>query len=757
VNPIRLRVHDPDRLQRRGYLIEQGIPVEAMPPEQVRDLRLLRDGRVCAAEFQPESVDPDGRCRWAMLTTSVDTDGTDEYCIQLAPDLPAAAPRLSISQSDGRIGVSSDVLAIEMSGLDEFRLSHCGQELIAGKLAFSLMHDAQTFVSGCRTMHLRPLGFSIEEQSESRCLALWRARMHPDVYREYGGVNLDRYLDCELEMRIYAASPVVRLKWIVTNQFGYPMRLEKYALALPLAPSAKVTGEWTDKFRDSAVVSVNGSGYGLTAPFVADIGKGAGIGLERLEWLYDEEDGFAICDATPEELPCADEKPAASRQFRSAARPAVLRSQWRITVGGINPPPDEGCGTDNPQIHRTWLPGMSRTFESSIVPGAPAESVAAELSPLNFTLDPQHYSDTCVLPERGDRVTFGEFEEETRKSAELLLRMQWRESLYFGEWWREYCLTRGQGIEESGSGNSSLGLWYHYLRTGDVRFLAGAKRSMLAIFDLTMNKQKDGIGPYMHTRRFLFDRETWHHTRYQRISGMMRPSHFFCDRRMRARAVETVRWFAEHFVDADGAPLFPGSDDPDGPKSRCGEAAMAQFCETLLLAYQETGDTFFLEKAKLMADWMLGTREAAESLEKWLGNWNSQFQQRALLAMYLGTGDRKFVDAYVGNCRGILNIPPRHDGYRDLVLWEVHFVVYYAWHFAEAHRICGDDGLLREFVKVLNEELKRQDDEGYFPYVTMFVPRLSEWNSYYDQKTCAAYLPVLAARMASAGISRFES
>jgi len=124
--------------------------------------------------------------------------------------------------------------------------------------------------------------------------------------------------------------------------------------------------------------------------------------------------------------------------------------------------------------------------------------------------------------------------------------------------------------------------------------------------------------------------------------------------------------------------------------------------------------------------------------------------------MHLGTADSKFADAYVGNCRGILNIPPRHDGYRDLVLWEVHFVVYYAWHFAEAHRICGDDGLLREFVKVLNEELKRQDDEGYFPYVTMFVPRLSEWNSYYDQKTCAAYLPVLAARMESAGISRFE-
>ena len=124
--------------------------------------------------------------------------------------------------------------------------------------------------------------------------------------------------------------------------------------------------------------------------------------------------------------------------------------------------------------------------------------------------------------------------------------------------------------------------------------------------------------------------------------------------------------------------------------------------------------------------------------------------------MYLGTGDSKYADAYVRICKAILNIEPEHDGYRDLVLWEVHFVVYYAWHFSEAHKMTSDDAMLRDYVAILNRELMRQDDEGYFPYVTMFVPRLSEWNSYYDQKTCAAYLPVIAARMEAAGITRSE-
>lgn len=758
MNPIALTLSDRDNINRNGYLIEQGIPVMGLPVHKVAGLRLTSDGKVQPAEIQVEGKDASGAARWVMVTAALDLPAgkSREFALEMLPDKPAQMPELRIEQGDQRIVVQSNELSLELSGEDHISLSYKGGELIDGPLAFSLMHDARTFVSGVRTMHLIPAGFTIEERSESRCLILWRARMHPDVYREYSGINPKVYFDCELEIRVYAASPTVRLKWTITNQFGYPAALERYALALPISPESLVSGQDWDgaKFGAAAVVESPGGRFAVTAPFIEDIGKGAGIGIERLEWIYDERDGFSIESTTPDELPYTGDGTKPGAKFNSATRPPVTRMDWRITVGGIDPPADEGAGTDNPQIHRTLLHGMSRTFESAIIPNPTDEAIAAELAPIYFTASAQHYSDTWALPERGDRVTFGEFEQETVRSAAWMLKNQWRDSLYFGEWWREYDVVRKQGIEEAGSGNSALGVFYHYLRTGDPDYLAASKRSMTAIFDLTMNKQTNGMGPFVHTRRFLFDRENWHHPRYQRVGGIIRPSHVFCDRRMRMQAVETVRWFAEHFVDTDGAPLNPQTRDADGPKSRCDEAAMSQFCESMILAYHETGDEFFLEKAKLMANWAVDQMEAAEDLLVWLGNWNIQFVQRGLLAVYLTTGETKLRDAYVKICRNILRIKPEHAGYRDLVLWETHFVVYFAWHFAEAHKMTGDDDLLREFLVVLNSELERQVEDGTYPYVTMFSPRLSEWISYYDPKSTSAYLPVLAARMEEANIGR---
>lgn len=757
MDPIKLKLIENHGLERKGYLIEQGVPVKAMSKEEVADLRLLSGGKAVPAEVQVESTDAWGNVRWLMVTSALDIPAgeTRELFLETAPEKAADVPRLKVEQLESRISVESDTLSLTLQGLGEIDLKYKGKSVISGDLAFSLMHDARSFVAGVRTLHFRPYGFTVEEESESRCLIVWKAKVHPDVYREYSGVDQNRYIDCELEMRVYAASPVIRLKWTLTNQFYYPAALEKYAFALPISKDSKVSGEWMgDKFGHFARVETPNGSFAVTAPFIEDIGKGAGVGIERVEWIYDEEDGFSVEEASPDELPAKGDGTKPAIKLNTAERPPVFRTDYRIAIGGINPPADEGEGTDNPQRHRTFLYGMSRSFESSIILDPTDEAIKAELTPLYFTLDPQHYSDTETLPERGDPVTFGDYALETARSADWLEKNQWRDSLYFGEWWREYCIERRQGIEESGSGNSSLGVYYHYLRTGEERFLASAKRSMQTIFDITMNKQHGGLKLFMHTRRFLFDRENWHHPRYQRIAGMMRPSHFFCDRRMRKKAVEVVRWFAEHFLDTDGAPMSPNTNDINGPKGRCTEAAMAQFCESLILAYHETRDEWFLEKARLMANWAVDQMESSEDLIKWICNWNIQFVLRGLLAVFLTTDEQKFKDAYVKICRGLLQIPPEHAGYKNLTLWEVHFVVYCAWHFPEAQRLTGDTKMVEDFVKILNSELSRQVEDGTFPYVTTFTPRLSQWISYYDPKTVAAYLPVIASRMKVLGLSR---
>ncbi|MEI6913805.1 MAG: hypothetical protein WCL39_01610 [Armatimonadota bacterium] len=744
---------------RRNHLVEQGIPVHPMTPERVKDLRLVLNGKVQPAEIQVEATDGPGDVRWVMVTAVVDAEAGEsrEYVLADAPDLPQDIPTLSVTELGDTISIATPSFTMSLSGTRMMRVDIDGKKVIDGDLAFSVMADAQSFVSGTRTIHFVPEGFTIAEKSQSRALITWRGKMHPDVYREYTGIDTRRYMDCEIEMRVYAASPVVRCKMILTSNFYYQGAMERYAFALPLSPDSEIAGEWRDgKFGHWARVDSPSGAFSVTAPFIEDVGKGAGIAVERLEWIYDEPDGFSVFLADPTELPYEGDGKQPGLPFISAMRPPVFKTDFRLIVGGIDPPPDEGCGTDHPQIHRTWLHGMSRSFEFSIVLDNSTSLVDSELSPMYFTIDPQHYSDTEALPERGGPVAFGEFENEVVLSADWLEEHQWKGSLYFGEWWREYCLDRKQGIEEAGSGNSSLGVFYHWLRTGDEKYLKAAKRSMLAIYDLTMCKQHDGIGPFMHTRRFLFDRENWHHPRYQRIAGMMRPSHIFCDKRMRKHATDVVRHFAERYVDTDGAPMAASYSRPDATAERCNEAAMAQFCETLVLAWHETGDQFFLDKAKLMAGWAADQMDSMFGSQKVEANWNIQFVNRGLLAVWLATGEDRWKDAYVKICRSILGVVPEHAGYRDLVLWEVHFVVYFAWHFAEAHKMTGDDQMLKDYIKVLNAELRRQAPDGSFPYVTTYIPQTSQWNSYYDQKTCAAYLPVLASRMQEAGIGRFE-
>lgn len=741
-------------------LIEQGIPVHPMDPAGVSKLRLVLDGEAVEAEIQPEATDSRGQVRWVMVTAAVDApaSGQAQFSLEEAPGLDAGIPTLRVEEAGDTITIKAPAYTLNLHGKDGIRLETSAGKVLDGRLDFSARTDSRSFVSGVRALRHRAHGFTVEEKSKSRCLVVWKLRVHPDVYREYDGIDERRYLDCELELRAYAALPVLRLKWSFTNNFYYPAALEKYALTLPLSKTDIISGDWQGtKFNDWTQVATSGGILRVNSPSREDFGPGIGQSVERLEWIYDEPDGFSVEDVAPDTLPDSSPGTKPAKKYNSATRPAVFKTEYRLAIGGINPALDGPIGADQPQVFRTLLHGMSRSFEASLVVGDNSGLAAAERRPAYFTVPAQHYSDTGNLPERGDMVDFGEYEKEATRAARWLRDHQWRGSLYCGEWWREYDVAIGQGIEESGSGNSALGVYYHYLRTGDYGFLESARRSMRAIGDLTLNKQQDSGGPYVHARRFLLDRENWHHPRYQRISGMMKPSHIFCDRRLRKRACATVKWFAENFLDTDGAPMSPSSRDIGGRKERCTEAAMSQFVESLVLAYEETGDPFFLEKARLMADWAVNQMEEHRDILDWMKNWNIQFVQRGLLAIYLATWDEKYKDAFLKICRNILRIRPQHDGYKDLILWEVHFVVYFAWHFSEAHRMTGDDELLKTFVAVLETELERQVEDGTFPYITAFTPRTSEWISYYDTKTAAAYLPVLAARMKAAGISRSEA
>src|SRR5262249_21179587 len=157
-----------------------------------------------------------------------------------------------------------------------------------------------------------------------------------------------------------AYSNTIGYDWRLINRCGYKSFLERYALVLPIAKTARVIrsernaaqrfGRWAD-FQ---------GGFGVTAAFVDDLGAGAGMGIE----------------------------------------PAGL------LIGGLDMPPDGSLGYGVPEIHRLFYHGMSRTFRGAIATQGSAE---AEASPVHLTLPPQYYSDTGVLPERGAKVNAGEF------------------------------------------------------------------------------------------------------------------------------------------------------------------------------------------------------------------------------------------------------------------------------------------------------------------------------------------------------------
>jgi hypothetical protein len=404
-----------------------------------------------------------------------------------------------------------------------------------------------------------------------------------------------------------------------------------------------------------------------------------------------------------------------------------------------------------PDIHRLFHKGMSRTFRGTLIPGGTAADAAEALAPLDLVLPAQFYSDVKALPEDGDPVTFGEFEKPIRRAAEWLLKAQWRGTLFWGEWYREWDETRNEGVQEASNGHSPLAPLYHYWRTGDARFLRCAERSAQYVWDVQLKKSLDGPGLMFHTRRHLFDELDWVHPRYHRATGALVASHVFLNRAAREEIIRTIRAFHDT-VFRNGIPydwdlkLNVLTAEEDGPD-------VSNFMEALTWCWRETGDRYFLDAALRMSRWSIGLwRQQRDTGQPW--NWNgAQYVLRGLVTLYEASGDPQARQAALEITRMTLAAatgPGQEVEHRTTVGDELHFVFYHSWISTRVAKFAPDgDKMTATLLRVARREIAHQRPDGQFNVEHGMESGLpTVWTSYYEAKSLVAFVPVLTAHLA---------
>jgi hypothetical protein len=458
------------------------------------------------------------------------------------------------------------------------------------------------------------------------------------------------------------------------------------------------------------IATQSGGRLAMTADFVDDLGKGAGLRLTN--------------------------------------------SRSAIMVGGLDMPPDGGFYSGRvPDIHRLFYNGMSRTFEGALVTSGSLADAAENRAPLDLVLPPQYYSDVKALPEQGDPVTFGEFQTAVQRSAEWLLANQWRGTLFWGEWYREWDVTRNMGVQEASNGHSPLAPLYHYWRTGDARFLRCAERSGQYVWDVQLDKSEDHQGRMFHTRRHLFDELDWIHPRYQRATGTLISSHVMLNAVMRREVIMTIRSFHEHMFDDQGVP-----HDWDKVKNVrspiLAGVDTSNFMEALSYCYRETGDRRFLDWGLQMSRWT-AQRFAERGKTKgddW--NWNlSQYALRGIVTLYETSGDQAVRDLAIRMTQATLeNMSPNtSDIQKGMGGGDRHFVFYQAWIATRVAKVAPDgDEITRRLITAVRRETAFQTPDGLFPLDHGIEAGMeTKWASYYDPKSYVAYVPVLTAHLAA--------
>jgi hypothetical protein len=693
MQPVELIVNEFRGVARNNYVIEQGVPVPGITRDDAMNLGVFDElGNRVSAGVEIEHVDPSGKVKWVLvhIPVTMSAGETRKYVLKES-DRGLVGEKLQVSSGSNLWHtVKTRFFQAEFNDPGQIRITTQHGVVLDGNVDFAIYGDARSAVGNLRPVYFEPRQYRIVSQTEKRVKVVLYGRYRAWAPKNYYYDEKQCY-DCQVEFTIYADSPVIRMKWCITDfmKFNCPyMWLSRYTLDLPLPEeSIAVEGEQSDdeaKFAGWAVMQTPGGKLATTFPFCRWLGRGAGIQIH---------DG-------------------------------------KVSIGGVNPPPDGGFGGKNPDIWRKFYYGMSRTFEASVLVNPTKTELLAEMNPLCLTLDPDYYSECGALPENGTKVTFGPWKDVVERTAEYLLDSQWKGTLWYGEWWRERDVDNDLGIEETNSGNSALGPLYHFYRTGDYRYYESAKMSYYYTYDLQFCKREDGYGPYMHTRRFLLDHQEWFHPRYQRVGGMIKCSHFFGDKLYRDKVIWLLRYWADNYVADDGGPMCP---NPDGTKDKCDESAMSNFADSLMYAYEETGDEWFLNKAKLIGDWVV--RGADADLDKFCENSNStRYILRGLLQLCQVTGEQKYIDTF---CNG------------------THYVAFHFYYASQAYKWCGRKEILEGILKLAHWVLSKEspDMPGTYPFDQTHQYPPTRWICIYDNKAIVSYLPVLAGTLEMAGIS----
>ena len=706
MQPIEINVTESRGVTREDYVIEQGVPVPGISSEEAERLAVFDDaGSPVPANVQIESIDPFGKVKWVLvsLPVSVAAGGEKRFVLKQRDGEPVGEKLRVTTDSEGRRRIANRFFAVEFADPGVIRVTKGDRVLMDGSVGFEIRSDSRSSVGGLRPTYYEPKGYEVIEQTAKRVRVLLKGWYHAWIPKSYDDDPVRGY-EADVEFTVHADSPVIRFKWRITNLMHFNcsyMWLDRYVFSLPLPESSAVADE--GKFADWATIDTPGGKLSMTFPFYEWLGKGAGIEVK---------DG-------------------------------------RIGQGGINPPPDGGFGNRVPDIHRKFYYGMSRTFEGSIVVDGTPDQVAAETKHIPLILSPAHYSACGTLPEGGSKVSFGPWKDVVDRAAAFMLDTQWKGTLWFGEWWRETDVADNLGVEETNSGNSAIGPLNHFYRTGDWRFWESAKMSFLYTWDIQFCKRSDGWGPYMHTRRLLLDHQEWFHPRYQRVGGMIRCSHFFGDRISRERVIWYLRFWGENYVAEDGAPMAPHGDGREKPtadqKSKCTESAMSNFADSLMYAYIETGDEWFLDKAKLIGNWVVRGTEA--DIDEFAANSNSsRYILRGLLSLCQVTGDQRYIDTFVKIAKWTVNSPTFDFG--------THYVAFHFYYASQAYKWSGDKEILEGILKLAKWVLSKESAEapGTYPFPQNYKYPPTSWICIYDNKAIVSYLPVLASTLEEAGM-----
>jgi hypothetical protein len=642
---------------------------------------------------EPEARDENGNVSWLRVSAVAAMPAHGRLPVRIEKGA-STAPKIQLSSNESGIVVETPRYRLTLRKPGGIELVAGGNKLLDGNWGVELIGDARAIIWGLYLRKFTADSIEVEDQTDHRAVLLLKGRYTKNWRKRTGVEEPGRRFDCELRLQVNALSPNIRFAWRITNLTGTKTWLERYALRLPLGPAA-----------DKLIV---------TAGFLEDLGRGAGVRRS--------EDGR------------------------------------HLLHGGLDMPQD---GTllagPAPDVHRLFYEGMSRTFEGALVTTGSRQGAAEELALVDLVLPAQHYSDVKALPEEGDKVDFGDWKTEVAHSAEWLLKHQWRGTLWWGEWYREWDETRQMGVEEASNGNSSIAPLYHYWRTGDGRFLGCAKRAAQYTYDVQLSKSEDQQGRMYHTRRHLFDELDWIHPRYQRAKGGLVTSHVILNPAARREIIQTIRSYHEHMFDQDGIPHSWDRRTRKPVKERDG-VDTSNFMEALIYCYRETGDRWFFDQALKMSRWTADRWQHRNDTQRDHWDWNlSQYALRGLVSLYLASGDTLVRDTAIDVARKALNNKaPRVSIMLDgMGGRKIDNVFFHAWITAHVTRFAPRGRqMLEELYDIVRQDLACQREDGMFVIDHgMESGKPTRWTSFYDAKSLVAYLPVLTARMGAEGVA----